>query len=194
MRYSRLLAVVPMLALLGGCVRHYTPEMSRAFEPITEFSSTNTVELKNGQPSATWVRMGAAAIAANYNTWTDVAIKIASTELTKRGLTVAPGAPRTLTMSIESAHYDVGMVELQCEISMRVKASDGYSAVYIGQNRSFMAAIPGYLIDGAMMRVVHEMFQDPHIVGFLTGQPAPAPAPTGPAPAQDSAPTSKVGE
>jgi hypothetical protein len=188
--YSMLLAVVPMLLVMGGCVRHYTPEMSRTFEPITEFASTNSVDLKNGQPATQWVRMGDARIAANYNTWTDVAIQIASTELKKRGLTIVSGAPRTLTMSIESANYDVGMVELQCEISMRVKASDGYSTVYIGQNRSYMAAIPGYLIDGAMMRVVHEMFQDPRIVSFLTSQPAPAPVPVG----QDAVPMNHVGE
>jgi len=182
----RFLAVLAVLPLAGGCVRHYTPEASRPFEPITEFSSTNSVDLLNGQPSTKQVRLGAARIDGNFNAWTGVAIEIAARELKKRNLTIASGAPRSITMSIESANYDVGMVELQCEVSMRVKTSDGYSAVYIGQNRSFMAAIPGYLIDGAMMRVVHEMFQDPRIVAFLTQPDGATPVETSPAPPGDA--------
>jgi hypothetical protein len=190
MRYSILRVCLPILLVLGGCERHYIPEMSRTFEPITEFSSTNAVALVNAQPSTYWVRMGAAHIDANYNAWTDVAIKIASTELKKRGLTIAAGSPRTLSLSIDSANYEVGMVELQSEVTMHVKASDGYAAVYVGQNRSFMAAVPGYLIDGAVMRVVHEMFQDPHIVSFLTSQTVSALAPA----AQQAVPLTYVGE
>jgi hypothetical protein len=167
MRAIKPLAFVLILPLLGGCVHEMKPDASRTFEPITEFSSTNSVDLINGQPSTEKVRFFR-SMEGNFHAWTDVAIEIASRELKKRGMTIANGVPRSITLSIESSNYDVGMVELKSQINMRVKTSDGYSAVYIGENSSYMAAIPGRLIDGAMMRVVHEMLMDPKIVAFLT--------------------------
>jgi hypothetical protein len=171
MIHFRPLFVAIALSLLSGCAHHYTPDASRPFEPITEFSSNNSINLVNGQPSKQDVQIfsnGLHQFYGNFNAWTDTAIEITSRELTKRGLTVVAGAPKTLTLSVESANYDQGMVELKTHIDMRVRTSDGYSAVYVGENASFMMAIPSRQIDGAMMRVVHEMFMDPHIVAFLT--------------------------
>ena len=149
----------------------FIPHASRPFESINEFTSTQSVALKNGQPSSDWVKIsgaGPGGIYADYNKWTDVAMEIASRELSNRGATIVDGAPKTLLMSIESATYNVGMVEIKTTIDMRVKTSDGYSAVYIGENASIMAAVPSRQIDGAVMRVVHAMLLDPRIVAFLT--------------------------
>ena len=171
MNRVRPLVVMMALSLLGGCAHHYTPTASRPMEPITEFSSTNTVSLQNGQPSTADVQIfsnGMHRFYGNFNAWTNTAMEITARELKQRGFSIATGAPRTLTMSIESANYDQGMVELKTHVDMRVKTSDGYSALYVGENSSYMMAIPSRQIDGAVMRVVHEMLMDPHIVAFLT--------------------------
>jgi hypothetical protein len=167
MAYFRLIGGLALLLLFGGCVRQYTPEASRPMEPIHEFSSANSVSLVNGQPSTAQVRFFR-SMEGNYNAWTKVAIEIATRELKNRGMTIANGATKSITMAVEASSYDVGMIELKSQITMRVQTSDGYSAVYIGENSSYMAAIPGRLIDGAMMRVVHEMLMDPRIITFLT--------------------------
>jgi hypothetical protein len=167
----RLLFIVANLIMLGGCAYHYTPSASRRFEPITEFSSHNSVALLNGQPSTQEVRIGSAGfypVYANYNAWTNTAIEIASRELGSRGLTIVPAAARTITLSVENASYTTGMVELKCEITMKATTSDGYSTVYVGENASIMAGYAPHIMDGAMMRVVHEMLNHPRVVAFLT--------------------------
>ncbi len=167
----RPLVVVALLSLLGGCAHHFALSAASPMEPITEFSSTSSVDLQNGQPSKEQVvvlRNGLHTGYANFNQWTDAAIEIAARELSKRGMKIGSGAPKTITMSVEAANTDVGLVEIASHIDMRVKTSDGYSAVYVGENRAFVATIPGHHLNGTLMRTVHEMLMDPHIVAFLT--------------------------
>jgi hypothetical protein len=161
------------LSLLGGCAHHYTPDASRPFEPITEFSSASTVSLQNGQPSTEEVlffdpALSAHSYYANLNKWTDVAIEIAAGEMKKRGMKIENSAQKTITMSVQAPHTERGFTEIKTQIPMEVKTSDGYSATYIGKNNSVMAAIIYRQVDGALMRVVHEMMLDPRIVSFLT--------------------------
>lgn len=168
MTFSRRLVAVVILSLLSGCTAAeiYTPRPSRPFERITEFSSTNSISLQNGQPSTEPVKVQG-PIYANLNAWTDVAIEIASRELKKRGLTIVSGAPKTITMSVESANTEAPFFKVETDITMEVRTSDGYSATYIGRNSSAMVAAIHRQIDGAMMRAVHEMLMDPRIVAFL---------------------------
>jgi len=166
--FARLVAVL-ILPLLSACAaaENYTPTPSRPFEPITEFSSTNSVTLLNGQPSKEQVKVQA-TIYADLNAWTDVAIEIASRELKRRGLKIVSGAPKAITMSVQSAKTDVGFVRIETDITMEVRTSDGYSETYVGRNSSSMVAENHRQIDGALMRAVHEMLMDPRIVAFLT--------------------------
>ena len=70
-------------------------------------------------------------------------------------------------MSVLNASIDVGKNNTHDnKIVMKVTTSDGYSATYTGENDSL--ASMSREIDGAMMRVVHEMLMDPKIVEFLT--------------------------
>jgi hypothetical protein len=159
--------------MLGACAHHYTPAASRPFEAIDEFSSTKAVNLRNGQPSTAEVLfydpvLNAHSYYANLAKWTDVAIEIAGREMKKRGMTIANGAPKSLTLSILSAHTTQGAVTIHTEITMQAKTSDGYVATYVGRNSSGMVALIYRQVDGALMRVVHEMFLDPHIIAFFT--------------------------
>jgi hypothetical protein len=171
MNYFRPLVTAVMLLFSAACTHHYTPTADRPFEPITEFSSTKSVELRNGQRSKAdflWLRAGVHKHYGTLDAWTNVAMEIAARELKKRGLTVTTGVPKSITMSVESAKTDVGFVEIKAHIDLRVQTSDGYSAVYIGENSSYVAANLHRQIDGALMRAVREMFMDPRIVAFLT--------------------------
>lgn len=71
-------------------------------------------------------------------------------------------------MSIQSADNENGAVQLSYKIVMQVETSDGYSATYVGDNTSYVMAVPPRQINGTMMRVVHEMLMDKNIVDFLT--------------------------
>ena len=112
---------------------------------------------------------GAHTYYANLNAWTGVAIDIAARELAKRGMQIAKkDAPKTLTLSVQSAQSKAGWGNVGSKIVMRAETSDGYTATYTGHNSSGFAAILDRQIDGAMMRVVVEMLKDPKIVAFIT--------------------------
>jgi len=160
------------LLVIGGCSHYYTPDPSRPFEPIDEFTSSASITLQNGQPSNTDElffdpTLNVHSYYANYNKWTDVAIEIAAREMTKRGMKVGTGAPKWIAMSVVGAHTDVGFIKIETDITMTVKTSTGYTATYVGRNSSSMAADIPRQVDGALMRVVRDMLLDPQIVAFL---------------------------
>ena len=170
MKRVGLWAVAAISMLLVGCTLHPDPKDSIPFEPIPEFSSTNSVELINGQPSDEDVKIGGAGlntIVANPHAWTGTAIDIAARELRKRGLTVVPGAARKITMSIVDIHYGQGGFDMKADISMKVTTSGGYSTVYTEKHDSAMENVYR-LMSVATTRLVQQMFTDPQIVAFLT--------------------------
>lgn len=163
----RLFCIAICLFGVSACATQYTPSPSRPFDPIEEFSSSNSVSLINGQ-SSTEKHSVSPAFYANRHVWTDVAIEIATRELIARGLSVVDGSPKSLTMSVESARTKTGWIQIRSNIVMHVAAGNGYSATYTGLNNSTMAANVKRQLDGAMMRVVVEMLKDPAIVAYLT--------------------------
>lgn len=162
----RIALIALSLQLIAGCAHYYTPSPSIPFETIVEFSSTGSVTLINDQPSTTQVPFHN-SFYANLNAWTGVAITIAERELIKRGLHVVSNSSKTLKLAIVSAHTEVGWVGITSQITMNVRASDGYEATYVGTNTAYMAANIQRQIDGALMRAVLAMFKDQHIVEFL---------------------------
>lgn len=166
MNTPRSLVLALAALVLQACATPYTPNPNRPFEPIPEFTSSQTVELVNAQTSTEEHDIGA-SILANYHAWTDVAIEIARRELETRGASFAPDAPRRLELSIIDVDYEVGWIKIRTTIRMEARTGDGYVGTYTGVNSSAMAAIPKRQIDGAMMRVVVELLKDPAIVAYL---------------------------
>jgi len=156
-----------VLLQLCSCAQYYKPTMIADTDPIREFSSGNSVRLVNGQPSSTKVRsMGSRSV--NLRECTDVAVRITDRELTRRGLSMRNDASKSLILSVESAKSVTGFVEISSDVVMRVKTSSGYSAVYTGTDKSYMAGRPDAQLDTGLMRAVVEMLNDPKIVAFLT--------------------------
>jgi len=106
----------------------------------------------------------------NLHLWTDTAVGVLKTELTKRGVTVTKGAPKILKLSITRvclfwAFHDVG-----CPLNLRVQTGDGYIRNFEVSNKS----IDLYdSCDGAVTRAVAAMFDDDNIRSYLTCPKAP---------------------
>ncbi len=174
MKTGTLLLIVVFAIASGGCALHYVPTPSPAFDVIPEFTTTNAVYLRNGQPSTDeviWSNFDPRFTGyANLHEWTNVAISLAERELTKRGMTIADGESRSLTMAITSAKHEPvadGFGD-QMTIVMHVEAGNGYSADYTGKNASYVMRKIPRLVDGAVMRVVAEVLKDPNIVSYLS--------------------------
>lgn len=161
-----IVGVLLSVSFLGACASPYTPNPDRPFEPIPEFTSSASLSIVNAQGDEEEHDIG--HVLANYRKWTDVAIQIAERELVQRGMSMDPGAARTLRLAVTSASHRTGFVMIRTDIEMEAETGDGYKAKYTGANSSAMVANVPRQIDGAMMRVVVEMLKDPRIVSYLS--------------------------
>lgn len=154
--------------IFGGCVSPspYTPSPDRPFESILEFTSQQSLSITNAQESTEEHEVSARML-ADYHAWTDVAIQIAERELGARGVQFDAGASRSLSLAVSEVRFSVGFVKIETQIDMEVVTGDGYSAKYTGINISYMGAHIHRQSDGAIMRVVVEMLNDPKIVSYL---------------------------
>lgn len=164
-------AILIFISILSGCAApiHYTPSPNtNQMEPIIEFSSNGEIALVNNQPMTDEVvYCSKLDMYANYNKWTDVVIQILNREITKRGMKVTISAPKSMKIAVKYAKTDVGFSRVETHIVMAVETASGYKKEYIGRNKSFMGAVVTRQTDGALMRAVAKMLNDPEIVKYL---------------------------
>jgi hypothetical protein len=171
MAIRKLFVAISILMVFGGCARtlYYVPDPSSYdFRAIPEFSSTHAISLvRRGDfydYDVAFTRMGRFRYRADLHQWTDVAITIAGRELSKRGMTIAENASKTLEMLILSTRSTRGRWGVRCYVTLKVVAGNGYTTTYYGEGPStklFWAA------DAAVIRVVEEMLKDKNIVNYL---------------------------
>lgn len=172
---AKLLTLI-LLISLTGCVNHqnFTPRPdTHAFGPVEkEFSLSSPVELVNAQHDdgdKIFLRSGLARFHANYAEWTEVAIQILERELVKREGSLADGAKKKIMVSVVYAASEVGFVKTETRVGMKAVLSNGYEKTYQGTNNNVMGAVNLRQVDGALMRAVAEMLNDPEVVDFLAG-------------------------
>jgi hypothetical protein len=159
------------LVLIGfsGCAaRYHQPSAELQIGKTMEFLSTGSITLVNGQPSTEEVLFYKRGY-ANLNAWTNVACAIIERELSKHNVKVMKDAPKTITLSVESAKTEIGMYVARSRLSMSAKTSDGYSATYVGNDASGggFSNPPGQM-DRALARAIGELLNDPRMIRFLT--------------------------
>ena len=170
-RILRSLVLLVFVSVLTGCVsdKFYTPAPdTHEFDEISEFAGSGTVTLINNQPSEEeQLYHKQSKYHANYRAWTDVAIQVTKRELEARGFTVQDDGDKTITMAITHVLTETGWTQIQTHITMSVETGSDYSSDFVGRNHSVMAANLKRQADGAVMRVVAAMFNDPAIVAYL---------------------------
>ncbi len=172
MKITRVLVALGLTFTLSACVseKFYTPNPdTNQLEEIIEFTATGDISLINNQPDTEeHLYHPQSKYHANYNAWTDVAIAIIERELAARGFNVTDDAGKSLSLSINHVATETGWTQIQSQVHMSVETGGGYSGEYVGRNHSVMAANLKRQADGAVMRVVVAMLNDPEIITYLT--------------------------
>ena len=169
-----LLTVVFAFGITGCATRKvYMPSADRQFEPIPEFSSSNSVALLNAQPSnqeVEFTKQGVFTWVANLKEWTGVAITIAQRQLEKRGLQTSDGSQRQLSISVVAVKTETNFLasSVETQVLLRVETAAGYSAEYTGKSKTYVLLNMARQIDYALMNTVVELLSDPKIVSYLT--------------------------
>ncbi len=160
---------VLIIAVLSGCATDYVPKLdTHPMDPIIEFVGPGSVSLINNQPTTEKVEVFKNLVFVDYQKWTSAAIQIIERECKQRHITIDPNARKTLKIAVKEVQFVLGWVQVQSHVVMHVETSSGYSKEFIGRNHAIMAANRHTLLDGAMMRVVAAMLNDPEIIRYLT--------------------------
>lgn len=169
------LALMITLVFLTGCVNHqyFTPRPdTHPLDPIeNEFTSVSPLALANAQADESdhiFLSSGLARFHANYHDWTDVALQVLQRELVEREATISDTSDKKIELSIIEVSAFVGFVKTETEVILNVTLSNGYEGTYSGRNNNVMGAVNQRQIDGAIMRSVAAMLNDPEIVKFIS--------------------------
>ena len=150
----------------------FVPGLHPSIEAIGEFTTSNSICLKNGQPATDEVLFHNLDFRlqgyASLHAWTGSAISLLERELRKRGMTVSDGASKCLTLRITSVQSSTFAAGEKITLKLHVESSNGYSADYQPENSTQFLRNVQRQIDGVVMRGVVAMLNDPNIVEFLS--------------------------
>jgi hypothetical protein len=165
-------AIATMLMMSACSTTHsYKPDIDTyEFPSVTEFRSEHDVNVVNANQSNEPFLFGEAGMGnahkwmGNLKEWTDVAVEITNRELSARGMTINPEAPKTLQLSILEAIASSGGWGFRGNISLKATTGDGFERVYQGESPAMMI---NRSADGAIMQAVAAMLRDENIINYL---------------------------
>lgn len=173
MKTTTLPIAIAMTLSISACsgIHNYKPKSDTYdFPQVTEFRSDQNISVVNTSKSNETFLFGEAGIGnahkwmGNLKEWTDVAVEITNRELSARGMTINPNAPKTLQLSILEASATSGGWGFRGNISLKATTGDGYERVYQGEGPSAMI---NKSADAAIMQAVATMLRDEKIIDYL---------------------------
>ena len=170
---TKLLGAISILIFATACVQ--THEMvpvpdTHELDPILEFSSSNSIALVNVQENDTveeYSRNGSARFVASYRQWTDVIISILSRELSARGMIIDDNAEKKIELAVVNGITEIGFWRTETQAVLEASLGDGYDARVVGINNNTMGAANRRQVDGALMRAVAQLLNDPKVIAYL---------------------------
>ena len=170
MQYKVNYFLVIVSLFLSACSHTYVPNPNTfRMDPVHKFVSKNTITIINDQHDTSVVNLGGAGVHSvygNLHDWTEIAIVLANNTVQEHGMAVTEQGNKILKLKIDKAKMYVEGGMSRSNVQLSVMAGNGYEQIYFAENRSpetmFRAS------DGAVMRVVAKVFQDPRIIAYLT--------------------------
>jgi hypothetical protein len=172
-RYLRGFVGVVLMAYLGGCAVHYTPNLTNEFnsEGIAAFNTKNSVVLENGQESEESYRF--ISFESNLRECTEVVIATLRRELGRRDMSVVESHARSLKVSVVSMRVISHWRTREVRAEVEVRTGGGYAAKYEGAytlepSGPIYVMTVGRQLDLGLSAAVTEILKDPKIVEYLT--------------------------
>jgi len=157
---------------LAGCTFHYVPAIY-PIDPSTvpDFKGDQPVCVVNISTASGETLLGTSSGGYKYmgdlKKWTDTAVRLMKSELQKRGFSIRDCGKGTkeLRLAITNAQI-VAAMGSKCNLELHLKAGNGYTGNYIGNNSSFTYDRAS---DGAVTRAVAAILNDRKIIEYLRG-------------------------
>ena len=162
---------------MSGCAinHHVAPNpYTYPLDPIIDFKTNLSLNIINGQKNNTeqvFLTSGPNIWYADYQQWTDTAIKILEKELTRRGAIISKNSEQFIEILLRNANTDIGFFgKISHSVELDVKLGNGYTASYTGLNSNVMAGVYKQQYDGLVMRAVAAMLNDRIVIDYISGK------------------------
>ena len=162
------LFILLLFISLFSCAQHIVPKPQIVDESrVLRFEVNESIIIVNNQPSKEDKSLygGSMLIKGNWNEWTEKAVKLLKSELTKRGRTTNSPSKKMIKLAIENIELEAGAVLFSCELNLIVETGSGYKADYFVRNRT-----PHSLVragGGAITLAIIKMLNDKEIISYL---------------------------
>ena len=166
--------LVPILLVtaIAGCASTYVPKPG-SIDPviIPEIRDNQTVTLINAQPSSEIIQIGSAgmgrSLEADYQQWTDRAIKVMVKVFKKKGIGVSDGSPKVLKLAITDAQFVSAAAGwgFECTVNLNAETGEGEKFDFVGQRKDWKYVGS---CNKAFTEVVSKLLSDENIQGYLS--------------------------
>lgn len=165
--------VLVSIFLIASCSSTRVPEaMEIRPDQVPDFTITGTLFVKNIQADSQQTdfgKIGVVQVKGDLRSWTDTAVKVLTSELTRRGAKIGEEAVTGLSLSVDQV--DMGVAGLQYagtpqgKVVISVQTENGYNSAFTGEYKSLVAYKVG---DGAITVAIEAMLNDEKIREYLT--------------------------
>lgn len=165
--------VLTTIFLLSSCSSTRAPEaMEIRPDKVPDFSITGTLYVKNAQydtQQKDFGKIGVVQVKGDLKSWTETAVKVLTSELSKRGAKIDGQASTGLSLSVDQVVMGVAGLQYagtpQGKVIISVNTEKGYSSSYTGEYMSLVAYKVG---DGAITTAIEALLNDSNIREFLS--------------------------
>ena len=174
-KYPVILAslLVMGISFIGCTATTYKPQISPVKPGMIPPGNVNqSIKIINSQSNEKYMILyGTTEIQeANLREVTDVAIRILSDELRKKGATINQDALKVLKLSISKVQYLPTPWGSNCQVQLTVETGEGYYSNSTANNVGYSAGggPRGTSCDFAITRTVAAIFKDGRIIQYLS--------------------------
>jgi len=157
-----------MLAVLTGCVMHGIPNPRPLKVGVAaDLSASQPVKVVNAQASSEVItigRVGFGKMMGNLHEWTESAVTLLKSELTKRSVTVADDGTKILKLTITSVKLSSRPMGSACTAKIKVETGDGTTVLLDGHAASSQ---PPRACDAAVAAAVEALLTDKTVQAYL---------------------------
>ena len=161
------------LMLLAGCgsitVRHVPKVAALSGAKMSDLHGSKPIDVKSGQASSEETSFGAVGmgkVVGRLSEWTEAAVGAVRNNLSARGATITPGAPKALTITMTKAEVTaiplVGVTK--SKIVLTAATTDGLNSAFEGSSSSIA---PLGAVDGAVADAIKKLLGDSAIDTYL---------------------------
>ncbi|HYC55816.1 MAG TPA: hypothetical protein VEL28_12855 [Candidatus Binatia bacterium] len=136
-------------------------------DEIANFAPGTSVSVSNSYTAPNRVEIGQRAY-CDLAHFTDTSVKMVQRELSKKGLSVIQAGGRTMRLRMTYPTLVIGAWSMRARVRLEAELGNGETIAVDGESKTGGNAMRAF--NGAILRAVTALLQEPRIAAYLNGQ------------------------